>query len=173
MSRRRDNWGFPRWRGYGADAEPVKMRLCDYQGCDRPGEYPAPKSPLSDDKWWFCVEHVSAYNRNWNFFTGMSKAEAEKRAADDFREAAGFQNSGIYGWGGPEDRDGVSDVERQAYAVLELEPGADEDAVRRQYRRLAKKYHPDTGDGGEGSEDAFHRLRAAYEILKLRLTAQA
>ena len=168
MSRRKDNWGFPRWRGYGGDAEPAKVRLCDYHGCREPGDYPAPKSPLSDEKWWFCVDHVSEYNRSWNYFEGLSRSEADALAEDDLKVSNGFRRSEIYGWGGTADGGGMSEVERQALAVLEVARDAKPEEIKRQYRRLAKRYHPDTNADTE-ARDAFHRVRAAYELLKPRL----
>ena len=44
-SSRSSDWGFPRWRGYGAEREAVQVRLCDRHGCDQPGDCPAPKAP--------------------------------------------------------------------------------------------------------------------------------
>src|ERR1700748_1450696 len=44
-STRSADWGFPRWRGYGAAREATQVRMCDRYGCDRPGNCPAPKSP--------------------------------------------------------------------------------------------------------------------------------
>jgi len=51
---------------------------------------------------------------------------------------------------------------REAYSVLGVDPGADEGAVREAYRERIKEVHPDT-DGGD--EEAFKRVRAAYEVL--------
>ena len=59
MSRktRSDDWGFPRWRGYGSSREAVKVRLCDRFGCTNPGDRPAPKAPNSPERWWFCLHN--------------------------------------------------------------------------------------------------------------------
>ena len=50
----------------------------------------------------------------------------------------------------------------QAYDVLDLDPGADQDAIRTAYRERIKDVHPDA-EGGD--EDAFRRVRTAYERL--------
>ena len=50
------------------------------------------------------------------------------------------------------------------YALLELEPGAGREAIKRNYRRLSRRYHPDTG-GNEGDEDTFIRITQAYQRL--------
>lgn len=49
-----------------------------------------------------------------------------------------------------------------AYRALDLEPGADEAAVRSAYREKVKEVHPDTDDG---SERAFKRVQNAYDHL--------
>jgi DnaJ-domain-containing protein 1 len=48
-----------------------------------------------------------------------------------------------------------------ALALLGLEPGASQAAIKAAYRRLAKSHHPDMGGDGE----AFRRLEAAYRLL--------
>jgi hypothetical protein len=51
---------------------------------------------------------------------------------------------------------------REAYRRLNLEPGADEQAIRAAYREKVKDVHPDTEDG---TEEAFKRTTEAYERL--------
>ena len=51
------------------------------------------------------------------------------------------------------------------YAILEVEPGATTDEIRRSFRRLAIKYHPDTNQGNRHSEAWFRELQEAYEVL--------
>jgi ferredoxin len=46
--------------------------------------------------------------------------------------------------------------------VLEVDPGADADTLRRAYRRRAKEAHPDQG----GSVEEFQRVRAAYDAVR-------
>src|SRR3546814_11644396 len=77
--------------------------LCDRHGCDSPGTCPAPKSPNSPERWYFCAEHAAEYNKNWDYFQGLNAEEAAKREADERRDAGGFRDSGFYGWGGPGD----------------------------------------------------------------------
>src|SRR3546814_15070253 len=98
--RRSNDWGFPRWRGYGSAREAEQVRLCDRHGCDSPGTCPAPKSPNSPERWYFCAEHAAEYNKNWDYFQGLNAEEAAKREADERRDAGGFRERGIYGWRG-------------------------------------------------------------------------
>jgi curved DNA-binding protein len=50
------------------------------------------------------------------------------------------------------------------YEVLGLPRDADQDAIRRAYRKLARKYHPDLNSDNE-AEDSFKQLGEAYEVL--------
>lgn len=54
---------------------------------------------------------------------------------------------------------------KDLYKVLEVSKGASQDEIRRSYRRLARKYHPDANPGDEGAEDRFKGIQQAYEIL--------
>lgn len=51
------------------------------------------------------------------------------------------------------------------YVVLGLRPGASEGDIRRAYRRLARKYHPDINPGDRTAEALFRRIVEAYETL--------
>lgn len=53
---------------------------------------------------------------------------------------------------------------RDYYQVLELTRSASDDDVRRAYRRLARKYHPDLNPAEE-AEERFKEVNEAYEVL--------
>ncbi len=50
---------------------------------------------------------------------------------------------------------------QQALAVLGLPPNATRQQIKRRYRALAKRYHPDRG----GDQRQMQRIIAAYELL--------
>src|SRR3954463_9797381 len=56
---------------------------------------------------------------------------------------------------------------RDYYEVLGLAKNASEDDIKKAYRKLAMKHHPDRnqGDGAKKSEEAFKEAKEAYEIL--------
>lgn len=51
------------------------------------------------------------------------------------------------------------------YKVLGVKPQVSGDEIRRAYRKLAKKYHPDLNPGDKEAEDRFKEISAAYELL--------
>jgi hypothetical protein len=164
--RRSTDWGFPRWRGYGtASQDAVKVRLCDRHGCADPGNCPAPKSPNSPERWYFCQRHAAEYNSKWDYFEGLEKAEAEERAGAEQRSNAGYASAAHYGWGGSGDGSRSAD-EMRALEVLGLEADADVEAVKKAFRAKAKEVHPDVKPGDEAAAKAFHAVQLAYEILR-------
>ena len=54
---------------------------------------------------------------------------------------------------------------RDYYEVLGISKGADESAIKKAYRKLAKKYHPDTNSGNTQAEQKFKEITEAYSIL--------
>jgi len=162
---RSNDWGFPRWRGYGSERGATRVRLCDREGCDRPGDCPAPKSPNSPDRWYFCQEHAADYNRGWNYFEGLSAEEAADREAGERRSANGYASANHYGWGGPGDGTRSRD-EMAALGVLGLEADATADDVRTAWRRLAKANHPDVNPNDAAAAERFRRIQASYEVLR-------
>jgi DnaJ-class molecular chaperone len=54
---------------------------------------------------------------------------------------------------------------RDPYAVLGVERGASDEAIKKAYRRLAKKLHPDVNPGNHTVEQQFKEVTAAYDLL--------
>ena len=54
---------------------------------------------------------------------------------------------------------------RDYYEVLGLQKGASDDEIKRAYRKLAKKYHPDVNPGDSEAEVKFKEIGEAYEVL--------
>lgn len=57
---------------------------CDHPGCDRAGEFRAPKArDRLHDYYRFCLDHVRAYNKAWDYCAGMSEDELEAMVRTD------------------------------------------------------------------------------------------
>ena len=51
------------------------------------------------------------------------------------------------------------------YQILGLPKSASEDEIKRAYRKLAQKYHPDRTKGDKEAETKFKEINTAYEVL--------
>ena len=163
---RSDDWGFPRWRSYGDKGRSAaRVRLCDRDGCSDIGDRPAPKAPNSPERWYFCETHAAEYNKNWNYFAGLSAEDAARRAADEESGASAFRKSAHWNWGGPGDGSRSRD-EMRALDALELDADADFAAIKAAHRRLVKETHPDANSGDEETAKRFKQVQAAYDVLK-------
>lgn len=56
-------------------------------------------------------------------------------------------------------------AKRDYYEVLGLERNADDAAIKKAYRQMAKKYHPDVNPGDKEAEEKFKEANEAYSVL--------
>ena len=56
-------------------------------------------------------------------------------------------------------------AKRDYYEVLGINKDADEEAIKKAYRKLAMKHHPDRNPDNPKSEDHFKEAKEAYEML--------
>ncbi|GGE19021.1 molecular chaperone DnaJ [Polymorphobacter glacialis] len=157
---------------------------CDHVGCPNPGEFRAPRSnraPGSDAGWQFlCLEHVRAFNIGYNFFDGLSPDEIyeaqsplagwERAASPRGREAFTFGDAHdlfttesrprppVRKWSGFGDP--------QALGALGLDDTATAIDIRRAYKRLVRRYHPDSNGGDRAQEGKLQAVVNAYTHLK-------
>src|SRR5512137_2141474 len=52
------------------------------------------------------------------------------------------------------------------YETLGIEKNASEDDIKKAYRKMAMKYHPDKNPGDKTAEEKFREATEAYEVLK-------
>ena len=56
-------------------------------------------------------------------------------------------------------------AKRDYYEVLGVSKNANESEIKKAYRKLAKKYHPDTNAGNPKAEEMFKEVTEAYNVL--------
>ncbi len=167
-------------------------RPCDAEGCDKPGEFRAPKDRTLREHHWFCLDHVRAYNAAWDYYRGMGPADIEHAIRAD----TGWQRPTwpLGRLGGvrldPErladplgilretplqarrrapKREEAPPELRAALGLLGLDWPLDPAALKARYKELAKRYHPDANGGDRGAEERLKDINRAYSLLRRRL----
>ena len=176
-----------RTRKYFAPQNEGKEHKCDFPGCTEKGEYRAPKDKNLKEYYWFCLKHVQEYNAQWNYYADENGEEEEnlKRRMhfggfgskikyqfgydfiDELGIDADFSDSSwknkIYF--------NAKDREYDETMELDLE-GITWDSLKKQYKKLVKKYHPDVNSGDKTCEEKFKRIAVAYKELSARLSGK-
>ncbi len=148
---------------------------------------------------YLCLQHIKEHNKNWNFFSGMSEDEisielerarmrgyqttpmgvrlaAKKinfnpdKMKDPFEL---FNRTDFYSQhikdNAQEIWPDITDNERKAMSVLDLSPPFTIDELRKNYRKFAITFHPDSNAHNEEYDDEMiKKVNAAYDILKQR-----
>src|SRR5438034_7593644 len=56
-------------------------------------------------------------------------------------------------------------TKRDYYEILGLSRNASEEKIKKSYRRMAMKHHPDRNANDKASEEQFKQIKEAYEVL--------
>lgn len=176
------------------DHKPAE-RSCDHPGCKAPGAYRAPMGRNREGRYFnFCLEHVQAYNKSYNYFNGMSDeavAAFQKDAMTGHRPTWTIGSNGTVNAGAEEHvadplglfrfRNGrtapashqareearrISVQSQRALEKLGLEQGASKEEVRARFKALAKRFHPDLNGGDRSMEEKLRSIIDAYNYLK-------
>lgn len=176
-----------RTRKYFAPQNEGVRHKCDHPGCQKEGEFKAPKDRTLKSYYWFCLEHVQQYNAKWNYYTDNDEAPEQ----ETFRQRTrfgGFHSKIKYKFGcdledelsflhGFSGYDKVSDnlyfSKEDKKEMDKLELKTDEfslENLKKQYKKLAKSCHPDLHPEDKEAEEKFKRLTEAYKKLLEKLS---
>ena len=170
-----------------------KKRPCDYGGCNEHGEFQAKtKSPA---KFFYCLNHIKEFNKNYNFFEGMSEEEiidyqisaiighrptwksGTNPHANYFSKFAKNDGSAFDDPFDLFEKDKTSKYERQskikkgkisekAYKLLDFSSLSSKSDIRKKFKEVVKSLHPDTNGGDNSQEDLLKEVISAYKTLK-------
>ena len=175
-------------RKYFAPQTENVRHICDHEGCCEKGEYRAPKDKGLKEYYWFCLPHVQEYNAKWNYYDGSDIPKEEEEPAEskrsrgrrfrfkskvnyNFQDYSGFFSDYVTGLG-TQSAPYYTKKEKDAMEVLEIEEKElDLKTLKRQYKKLVKKYHPDVNQGDKKKEDKFKSVAAAYSLLLKKLSS--
>lgn len=166
-----------------------ETKTCEHKGCDLAGEFKCPKH--GGGYHYFCQRHAAEYNKQWNFFDGMTESEAKafsKSAEYGHRKTWKFGTgpsaqksklrsgdprifAGIYGADdatvqAAKKKTGRTRLQVRALTDLDLPENATPKDIRERYSDYVKRFHPDANGGDRSSEHKLARVIKAFKTLK-------
>ncbi|OPB32303.1 J domain-containing protein [Bartonella sp. AR 15-3] len=61
----------------------LQIQQCQWEGCEKTGAHKAPAGRNHEGQYlYFCIEHIRAYNKNFNYFSGLSDKDIAKFQKD-------------------------------------------------------------------------------------------
>lgn len=173
-----------RSKKYFAPQNEGKEHICDFPGCKKWGEYRAPKDKTLKDYYWFCLDHVAEYNAKWNYYD--SQENEQEKPSNKKMHFGGFSSKIKYQFG----YDFIDELgemsyfddshwrqkiyfnarDRECAAILDISlEDISLDSLKKQYKKLARLYHPDMNDGDKLCEEKFKKITTAYNDLAKKL----
>ena len=165
------------------------IKKCDEKGCNEEGNFIAPKSPNNKEKYYFCLKHIKLYNKRWNFFAGKSQAEIYNFQRNDFFEGKptfpfsdGVRSKIKFEFNYFVDKEKLkfnekrkkfdkvdklifnADVEN-SLRFFKLDKDFNENELKKIYKQLVKKYHPDVKNSIKNKEKMIKKINNAYKLL--------
>ena len=164
--------------------------ICEWDNCKEIGDFKAPIEKDNSKKYkWMCEEHIKLFNKNWDYFDGMSQDAIEgflksdvtwHRPTQTFGSSDNFFNIlwnnalndkfKIFQKEGSENfspKKKLCEKDKNAFQVMELEFSADWATVQKKFKSLVKKFHPDKHAGDKKYEDKLKKITLAYSHLKM------
>ena len=173
--------------------EDYRIRLCDKETCENKGGYKAPKSRSNlNNYYFFCLKHVTEYNKSWDFYKGLSVDQIElsirkdtvwdrpswplkgnpSNVMDQLKEFLINDYSLFEKEKEIQDflrnklvDENVTNEEHKSLKILELKLPISVDEIKKRYKKLVKIFHPDVNDDNKNAERKFKEITEAYKIL--------
>ena len=170
------------------EENPSLTKYCEWPNCNSKGSYPAPRSRdnLRNFK-WFCLNHVKAYNKSWDYFKGQSQTEIEEEISDDATWHRPTWNKKSNKFEKINDKYGFFKKEAKyfneqkkinininkeesgklnnALKIFGLCESTHIDEIKKTYKLLVKKFHPDKNQGKRSYIEKLIEVNNAYSIL--------
>ena len=163
--------------------------ICEWTNCKESGKFKAPlERDNSKNYKWLCEKHIKLFNKNWNYFDGMSQQEIEEFLKSDLtwhRPTQKFGSSDNFFnilWNNAlsdkfnlfkEEKNfnnlknrKLSEKDKDAFKIMELEFNSDWLSIQKKFKTLVKKFHPDRNSGNKQFEDKLKKVTMAYSHLK-------
>ena len=168
--------------------------VCDWPECRETAVHPAPLGRDWPGEYrWFCLEHVRAYNANWDYYAGMGPGEIEAEVRRDtvWRRPSWPMGGSRRGGVPPDFEDPMGlfgssprsaersrrwppgSIEARALATLSLGDNTTLPTLKTRYKVLVKRHHPDANGGCRASEDRLKSITQAYRVLRRALAVEA
>ena len=165
------------------------IKKCDEKGCKEEGNFIAPKSPNSSEKYFFCLKHIKLYNKRWNFFAGKSQAEIYNFQKNDFFEGKptfpfsdGMRSKIKFEFNYFADKEKLKFSEKRkkfekvdklifnaevesSLRLMKLNENFNENDLKKKYKELVKKFHPDVKNNIKNKEKIIKKINNAYKLL--------
>ena len=157
-------------------------RICSNPKCNELGIYPAPKSRDQLREYlYFCISCIRDFNKSWNYFEGLNEKELEveirksvtwdrpswkfgtKNINYDFEKAFNkFENQKY-----KRNKRVLDKKLENALKILGLSHDTSIKEVKKKYKLLAKKWHPDVQNDKKSkiNKDKFINITNAYKII--------
>lgn len=126
-----------------------------------------------------CLDHVREFNAGYNFFDGLSPDEVREAQSPlaGWEQATTPKGRSAFSFGDAHDlfttdrraaspRRWAASGDAPALSALGLTDAATADDVRRAYKRLVRRYHPDSNGGDRSHEGKLQAVVNAYTHLK-------
>ena len=163
--------------------------ICDWNNCLENGEFKAPiEKDNSKDYRLLCLNHIKEFNKNWNYFAGMSDKEVYQFLKSDMtwhKPTQSFSSSDNFFkilWNNAL-KDEVNVLNKnnelknmskfkfdkndiKAFQVLDITIGLKWEKIQNQFKKLVKKIHPYMNAGDKKYEEKLKIITLAYTQLK-------